>query len=62
MSSAIHALTGEFESCWYVLVDTDGTESGEKTLIVNAIGWDGMVSEITEKGHSVDSILHYTNC
>jgi hypothetical protein len=62
MSSAINSLTGEFESCWRVLIDIDGREENEKEIVFNAVGWDGMVSKVEAAGHTTDQIIHYTHC
>ena len=62
MSSELQSLTGAFESCWRVLLDTDGTEEGERTLTINTTGWDGMVAAVEKAGFTTDNILHYTHC
>jgi len=62
MQSIQTAHDGSHESCWRVLIDTNGTESGETLLVINAIGSDAMLNEVERQGYSLLQILSYTVC
>lgn len=59
MQSIQTAHDGSHESCWRVLIDTNG---GETLLVISAIGSDAMLSEVERQGYSLLQILSYTVC
>lgn len=59
MQSIQTAHDGSHESCWRVLIDTNG---GETLLVINASGADAMLSEVERAGYSLPQIISYTVC